>query len=93
MIRYVLAREYAKWQAREVVKIEKQQVAEAFLDEVLADGSVRYVMVKTVREHKRKVGHKTYVAGRIQISTSPELIGKKVVIIILTPPVEKTRKS
>jgi len=88
-IRSLLNREYQKWKDRERREAEKRAIADAFLDKVLADGSVRYIMAKTVKEHKTHKGK--YVYGRIQIKTDADLIGKQVAIVIVTPSLSKKK--
>ena len=80
-----------QWERREeeIAKFLEKQIAGAELDEILSDGTVRYVKLVTVRSHPTHKGKYTY--GRIQIKTDPDLIGKEVAIVIITPPLEQKK--
>ena len=81
-----------RWERREeeIAKFLEKQIADAKLDEILADGTRRYVKLVTVRSHPQKG---KYRYGRIQIETDPDLIGKEVGIIILVPPFQRRNKE
>ena len=82
-----------RWERQEdeITKFLEKQIADAKLDEILSNGTVRYVKLATVQSHPTHKGKYTY--GRIQIETEPDLIGKEVGIIILVPPFQRKNKG